>query len=500
MPQVQIEKDGHSIHIDQVLLEEHKTLGWQVAIASIDVANVAITIGDETANTVNLALQLLDSRGDNLCVEMSIIAFLSDDPDGMTVISTSPNGHVAAGMNGGCVHLVTDKVFLLNADANGQLDIDIVESGAATWYLVFMFPTGKRIVSAAITFTSGSLTLPQVASAILLCGLDALTDIVLLADNDPISTFADTYGEGHNFTQTGDARPTKKTVDGYPAAYFGGYLAPAIQYMQTIAFANALAQFAVFVVAKFDGDVNDDSALLTKINNIFTDSGWEVDISDAANTTIGLFLRDDNSDTFAVDNAAYTGDFIVGCIEWLGDNVGHAYVNGNNDNEQITGGLSGSFSNNEPVRLGGNGENIANGDGFSGWDRTTFVYEITDPDNWAVDRSRLVAWSAFRYGILKSVEIGLIAANIITVQFVGDVAASNFSTGMAFTINSLPAVILSAAQQTDHSIVWYTLAAPVLNGNTVTMDYSGGNIVSDTTGENTPLGNIANRTVVNNVA
>ena len=66
--------------------------------------------------------------------------------------ATAPDGHVAAGTEGGCIHLVTDKVFLLNTNSAGVVDVDVIESGADTWYLVLVFPNGERVVSSAITF------------------------------------------------------------------------------------------------------------------------------------------------------------------------------------------------------------------------------------------------------------------------------------------------------------------------------------------------------------
>jgi hypothetical protein len=59
---------------------------------------------------------------------------------------------VVVGTNGGCIHLVTDKCFLLNTDSSGRVDLDIVESSTGTWYLVLAFPNGERVVSGAITF------------------------------------------------------------------------------------------------------------------------------------------------------------------------------------------------------------------------------------------------------------------------------------------------------------------------------------------------------------
>ena len=152
MTTVALEKDGQTIRVNSDAVAEHLALGWQVAIASVDVENVAITIGDQDVHTINVAVQLLDAQGESLAAGVSVLAFLADDDTGLSATGTAPAGHVAVGTNGGCTHLVTDKVFMLHADANGQLNIDVTDSGTSTWYLVLILPTGKRLVSNAITF------------------------------------------------------------------------------------------------------------------------------------------------------------------------------------------------------------------------------------------------------------------------------------------------------------------------------------------------------------
>jgi len=153
MTKVSMGKDGARILVDSAVVEEHRQLGWELLYASNNLANVGLTIGDQATNTINVAAELLDENGAALAESISVLAFLCDDTDGIDQTATAPDGHVAAGTNGGCIHLVTDKFFLLNTDANGSVDIDMVESGAATWYLVLVFPSGERVVSDPITFT-----------------------------------------------------------------------------------------------------------------------------------------------------------------------------------------------------------------------------------------------------------------------------------------------------------------------------------------------------------
>jgi hypothetical protein len=152
MSKVLMEKDGSTISVDVSTVAEHKRVGWSVKSVSNDLAGADIVIGAEDDDTINAAIQLQDANGDPLAESMSLIGFLCDDTGGLTPTGTAPDGHVAAGSEGGCIHLTTDKVFLINTNASGVADVDLVESGADTWYLVLVFPNGERIVSDAITF------------------------------------------------------------------------------------------------------------------------------------------------------------------------------------------------------------------------------------------------------------------------------------------------------------------------------------------------------------
>jgi hypothetical protein len=120
----------------------------------LGVQGATIVVGAEDTNKINVAIQLKDYSGDDLAVRGSVQAFLSDATAGEAAAATAPSGHVAVGTDGGVIHLVTDKVFVLTSEADGDIDIDITEAAGATWYLVIILPNGKRVVSDAITFAA----------------------------------------------------------------------------------------------------------------------------------------------------------------------------------------------------------------------------------------------------------------------------------------------------------------------------------------------------------
>lgn len=115
--------------------------------------DVEFTVGAETGgDTINVALQVVDANGDDVTEPYSFLAWLSDTA-GAAPTSTVPDSDVAIGTDGVILleHTV-DAVFELLTEADGDLDLDIGESAADTWYLNVRLPDGRVVSSAAITF------------------------------------------------------------------------------------------------------------------------------------------------------------------------------------------------------------------------------------------------------------------------------------------------------------------------------------------------------------
>lgn len=114
----------------------------------------AITVGAQAEDVINVAIQLKDSAGADLAVRGSILAYLSDDANGDSIAASAPSGGVDIGTDGVAIPLVDGKAFQLVSEADGDIDLDIEESGAATFYLVLVMPDGRLVASEAITFTT----------------------------------------------------------------------------------------------------------------------------------------------------------------------------------------------------------------------------------------------------------------------------------------------------------------------------------------------------------
>ena len=117
------------------------------------VGGVDFTIGSESSNVINVALQLNDVRGNAVGQRCGVFAYLSDDANGDSVVATAPDT-VAIGTDGLAIETVADKAFQLISETDGDIDLDIGKTGADTYYLVVVLPDGTLVVSDAITFAA----------------------------------------------------------------------------------------------------------------------------------------------------------------------------------------------------------------------------------------------------------------------------------------------------------------------------------------------------------
>lgn len=114
---------------------------------------VDITVGAETGgNTINVAIQL-KSGTKELAQRAKLEFYLSDDANGDSLAATAPSSGFAIGTDGVILTEHTaNKHATAISEADGDIDINIVEASADTWYLVCILPSGELVVSDPITF------------------------------------------------------------------------------------------------------------------------------------------------------------------------------------------------------------------------------------------------------------------------------------------------------------------------------------------------------------
>ena len=116
-------------------------------------ADATFTIGAEAGNVINVAIQLKDGAGDDLATRAAVGFYLSDDADGDTIVAAATS--LAIGTDGVAIENISNSAGVLISEADGDIDLNIGDaSGAATYYLVLVMPSGELVVSSVITFAA----------------------------------------------------------------------------------------------------------------------------------------------------------------------------------------------------------------------------------------------------------------------------------------------------------------------------------------------------------
>lgn len=119
------------------------------------VGRATFTVGAETGgNTINVAIQLHNPNGIDCAQRVGIPFYLSDDANGDSVVATAPSGGIAIGTDGLMFEWTDNKAGMLVSEADGDIDITIIEAGAKTLYIVLVMPDGSLVVSDAVTFAA----------------------------------------------------------------------------------------------------------------------------------------------------------------------------------------------------------------------------------------------------------------------------------------------------------------------------------------------------------
>lgn len=237
-------------------------------------------------------------------------------------------------------------------------------------------------------WTAPTVELPDVASATRL--LDLQADALVLSDGAAVSTWADASGLGHDFTQSGSARPTYHTGGGVPYVQFDGVddclIGPDV--------ADNLDSFALFLVS-----AGASGPLITKINNNGCvdpgSTGWVYYSSNGA-----FWLAQSSSDSVHASANTFVTTKALRTVVVSSRSALHFYTNGAADDDLSGTTTAGagvtSYSTTEPIRLGVEGDG-GDCDGFSS--DNLYAVMLFSPAPNASDRAAIEAYVAAKYGI-----------------------------------------------------------------------------------------------------
>ena len=116
-------------------------------------SGATFSIGTEAGNEIDVTIQLLDGAGDEMATRSAVQFYLSDNANGDTLVAATTS--LAIATDGLMLEHISNSAGVLVSEADGDIDITIGDaSGAATYYLVLVMPSGELVVSDAITFAA----------------------------------------------------------------------------------------------------------------------------------------------------------------------------------------------------------------------------------------------------------------------------------------------------------------------------------------------------------
>ncbi|KQS84131.1 hypothetical protein [Rhizobium sp. Leaf386] len=117
------------------------------------VAGATITVGAENTNVRAIAIQLKDGQGNDLAVRASVEIAVFADANGDAFVATGGSTGIAVGTDGALLPIVGKKLFRAVSEADGDIDLTWTDTGTEAAYLGVILPSGKVIISAALTNT-----------------------------------------------------------------------------------------------------------------------------------------------------------------------------------------------------------------------------------------------------------------------------------------------------------------------------------------------------------
>ncbi len=230
--------------------------------------------------------------------------------------------------------------------------------------------------------------------------LDLEADQLVLGDGDPVALWADQSGNGHDFTQTGAARPTKQTVSGYATIRFDG-VDDFMEGQNWIVFDN-LPSFTIFVIATTSDADNLNGHVIykmTSLNDVPPSAigwgagawGYTIDVEQLTNQ--GAYNA---PYIYPISTPGNRHVCALQVRDWNADVT--IYADGDNSQTQANTGAPSvvtSISNSVTLRLGTT--NTPADDGYATMDLYCVRFYAPAPDD--SDRAAIEAELAARYGI-----------------------------------------------------------------------------------------------------
>ena len=117
------------------------------------VAGATIVVGAEVTNVRAITVQLTDAAGADIASRQAVQVAVLADANGDAFVTTGGSTGIAIGTDGALLAVVAKKLFLAISEADGDIDLTWTDTGTEAAYLAIILPSGKMVISAALTNT-----------------------------------------------------------------------------------------------------------------------------------------------------------------------------------------------------------------------------------------------------------------------------------------------------------------------------------------------------------
>ena len=113
----------------------------------------SITVGAENTNVRAITIQLKDANGKDIKRRTMVDVVVLADANGDAFASTGGSTGIAIGTDGALLTVVAKKYFKAISEADGDIDLTWTDTGTEAAYLGVILPTGRMVISSAMTNT-----------------------------------------------------------------------------------------------------------------------------------------------------------------------------------------------------------------------------------------------------------------------------------------------------------------------------------------------------------
>ena len=121
--------------------------GFQITSPCVD---ASITVGAEAADARAITIQLKDANGNDIDYVETVELLVFTTAAGVAFSNGGSTG-IAIGTDGALLPVVAKKYFIATSEADGDIDLTWTDTGTDAAFLGVRLPTGRVVMSAALT-------------------------------------------------------------------------------------------------------------------------------------------------------------------------------------------------------------------------------------------------------------------------------------------------------------------------------------------------------------